>query len=542
MTAAPPSSAAELVVQVLLAEGLDTLYCVPGVQNDHLFDALYAVRDRLRLVHTRHEQGAAYMALGAAMATGRPQAFCVVPGPGMLNTTAALSTAYACNAPVLCLTGQIPSGMIGKGLGALHEIPDQLGVLQRLTKWAARIDGPDQAAGLTHEAFRQMRTGRQRPVSLECAIDVWAKRGETAAAANAAPEAPALDLAAIAAAASLLAKAERPMIVVGSGAQGAATEVQALAERIGAPVMAHRMGHGVLDSRHPLSINVAAGRAFWAEADVVVAIGTRLQFQQTHWGLDDDIKIIRIDIDPEEPARFRAPAVAIVADAAPAVAALTAALPQGAIDPARLAHVAVIQAQGAEDIAYLQPQLSFLQVIRDVLPDDGIFVDEMTQLGYVSRLAFPVYAPRTYLSPGYQGTLGWGVAAAMGAKCAMPDRQVVAVSGDGGFMFNVQELAAAVQHRIGVIIVLVNDSAFGNVRRTQIDDFGGRVTASELQNPDFIKLVESFGAHAARVSTPEDLRQALTQAMGRDLPTVIEIPAADMPSPWKFLRFTKARP
>ena len=212
---------AEAVVAALVANGIDTLFCVPGVQNDALMDAFFTC-GQIRIVHTRHEQGAAYMALGAAMATGKPQVYAVVPGPGFLNTTAALSTAYACNAPVLALAGQIPQQHIGRGLGFLHEIPDQLGVMRSLTKWAARIDAPQDAPGLVEEAFRQMRSGRPRPVGLECAVDVWpppARCREQQQVERRADRR--VDRSAIEAAAALLGSAQQPLMVVGGGAQHA---------------------------------------------------------------------------------------------------------------------------------------------------------------------------------------------------------------------------------------------------------------------------------------------------------------------------------
>jgi acetolactate synthase I/II/III large subunit len=187
-------------------------------------------------------------------------------------------------------------------------------------------------------------------------------------------------------------------------------------------------------------------------------------------------------------------------------------------------------------VAFLQPQIAYLEAIRAELPEDGVFVDELTQLGYVGRMVFPVYRPRTYISPGYQGTLGWGVATALGVKLARPDKPVVAVSGDGGFLFNAQELATAVQQRIPVVIVLMNDNAYGNVRRIQADMFGNRLIASNLHNPDFQKFVESFGALAMRATSPAELREKLRTALKADMPTVIEVPAGPMPDPWRVLR------
>ena len=166
------------LVEMLTRHGVDTLFALPGVQNDALFVALYDAGEAIRVIHPRHEQAAAYMAFGYSRATGKPGAFAVVPGPGLLNTTAALSTAWATNTPVLCISGQIPSDLIGRGFGLLHEIPDQLAILKGLTKFAARISHPTEAGGLVNEAFRQLAEGRPRPVALEMPLDVMALAGE----------------------------------------------------------------------------------------------------------------------------------------------------------------------------------------------------------------------------------------------------------------------------------------------------------------------------------------------------------------------------
>ena len=544
----PPSptqmmTTADAAVATMIKNGIDTIYCLPGVQNDHLFDAIYKQQNAIRPVHTRHEQGTAYMALGAAMATGKPQVYAVVPGPGILNTTAALSTAYACSAPVLALTGQIMSSAIGRNLGHLHEIPDQLGVLKSLTKWSERITGPQHGADMMQHAFRQMRSGQPRPVGLECALDVWGRPAPVAL-----PDAPAQadrleinpDL--IEKAAKLLGAARNPMIVVGAGAQDASAEIRALAEALQAPVVAHRMGHGILDARHPMALNVVAGQLLWKDVDVVIAIGSRLQLQLESWGYDNALKVVRIDANPEAHDRITKPDVAITGDAADGTRLLLNALGRhNSVRASRADAIAEIRAKGHQLMAGMEPQNSLLAAIRRALPDDGIFVDELTQLGYMARATFPVYQPRTFLSPGYQGTLGWGVATALGAKVACPDKQVVCVTGDGGFMFNVQELATAVQHRIPVVYVMTNDGAFGNVRRIQDESYGGRIIASELHNPDFVKLAESFGAIGRRVQGPAALEAAIIEGFKADVPTVIDIPVGVLPNPWPIYRPAKAR-
>jgi acetolactate synthase-1/2/3 large subunit len=537
-------SAAEALARALAAHGIGTLYCLPGVQNDPFFDALYRHRNEIRAVHTRHEQGAAYMALGAALATGEPQAFCVVPGPGFLNAGAALATAYGCNAQVLAIVGQIPSAAIGRGYGLLHELPDQLGMLRSLTKWAGRVNGAQEAAALAAEAFARMAAGRPRPVGLEIPMDVWAREAEVTIARAPAPPDPPPDEDAIEAAAKILGAAERVLIMVGGGAQEASGEVAAIAETLQAPVGAYRGGRGVLDSRHALSVSLPLAHRLWAGADAVLAVGTRLQQPLQAWGVDEALKIVRIDADAEEVNRVRAPDAAIVGRAAPALAQLLDALQRHNRRRApRTDEMTALKQDFARELAHrLGPQIAFLEAIRAELPEDGIFVDELTQIGYASRLALPVYRPRTFLSSGYQGTLGWGLPAALGAKVARPDAAVLSVAGDGGFMFNVQELATAVRHRIATVTIVFNDRAFGNVLMYQKEHYGGRVIASELANPDFVKLAESFGVAARRATTPVELRETLRWALALDAPALIEVPCGEMPNPWPFIQLPRVRP
>jgi acetolactate synthase-1/2/3 large subunit len=260
-----------------------------------------------------------------------------------------------------------------------------------------------------------------------------------------------------------------------------------------------------------------------------------------NWGIDDALKIIRIDADPEALGKFSTPEIGLVGDAAPILEALLAALPPGAPDPALRDWIEAACTKAWQRLATLEPQRAWLQAMRDVLPEDGIFVDELTQLGYASRALFPVYAPRTFLSPGYQGTLGWGFSAGLGAQVAHPERKVLSVIGDGGFLFSVGELATAAQHNIPLVTVVVNDNAYGNVARIQDTEFGGRRIASQLNAPDFVKLAESFGVAAQAVDSPDALREALEIAFAADAPYLIEVKAAPMPDPWTMLRYKPSR-
>ena len=536
---------AEAIVKSLQQYGVDSVFGLPGGQLDHLFDAIYKTDGKLKLIHSRHEQGAAYMAYGYARSTGRVGTYIVVPGPGLLNTTAALCTAYACNTPVLCLTGQIPSAGIGTGRGYLHEIPDQLGLIQKLTKWATRIEHPTQAPDRVREAFKQLQTGRPRPVELEMAMDVMGQQSEVALLPPESHAGPALDSEQIEQAAKQLGRSQSPMIVVGSGAQDASKEVLRLAEILQAPVTFFRSGKGVIDDRHYLSQSFPAGHRLWADADVVLAIGTRLKYQQMYWGLDQNLKIVRIDIDPTEINRISTPEIGIVADARIALQALLSALdrhnsPRTSRKQELTNLKTEFQAAFEEKIA---PQMGYLRVIREELPEDGFFVDEVTQVGFASWYAFPTYHPRHFISAGYQGTLGYGYATALGVQAAHPDKKVVAIAGDGGFLFNVQELATAVQYGLGVVVIVFNDNKFGNVQRQQKEWFGGRVIASDLLNPDFVQLAESFGLTGYRVRTPDELRPVLRGALANSGPALIEVVLTeDMPTPWPFILTPRARP
>jgi acetolactate synthase-1/2/3 large subunit len=538
------ATGAEILVDALAAEGVDTIFGLPGLQLDHIFDALYGRRDAIRVIHTRHEQATAYMAFGYAQVTGRVGTCLVVPGPGVLNTTAALSTAYACNAPVLCITGQIPSAHIGGGLGFLHEIPDQTRVLASVSKWQDLIASGDEAPAAVHEAFRQLNSGRRRPVVLEIPPDVAAGRFVPPPAPLAPlPAAPATDPGAISRAAQLLGGARNPAIFVGSGVFGAEAELRELAEMLQAPVIMSEHGMGALDIRHPLAQTLQVGNDLWPTIDVALAVGTRFFHPIVHWGRDQNVRLIRIDIDPVQSIAAWPPDVGIVADARTALNALVDRV--GAINARRANRedeFARIKAQKEEALGrMLAPQRAYTKVIRDALPDDGVVCFDVTQLHFYSWWGYPVHRPRTVIQPGYQGTLGYGYPTALGAKVALPDRPVVYVGGDGGFMFNCQELSTAMRFNIGVVAIVFNDRAYGNVRRGQQEMFGGRLIACDLQNPDFEQFIGSFGMNYWRCDSPETLAPALGAALAAGGPAFIEVTIDGFPNPFPHMFFRKVR-
>ncbi len=533
----------QALVEMLQRHGVDTLFALPGVQNDALFNALFEAEGAIRVIHTRHEQGAAYMAFGYARSTGKVGAYAVVPGPGFLNTGAALSTAFAANSRVLAISGQIATANLGRGYGVLHEIPDQLAIMRGLTKWAGHIEHPTHVQHMVDEAFFQLNSGRARPVGLEIPQDVLAMQAEVTLRDGVPPlpeQAPDPD--AIEKAAALLGKAEKPLIMVGSGADDAPGELLAVAEMLQAPVVTVSNGKGIVSDRHYLSQNVLGGHKLWAGADVVLGVGTRLQRPLMQWGVDDALKVIRIDLDHSEVVRIQPPALAIIADARKSLAALAEALPKHNRKRAsRESELRALQAEVRQQVSAIQPQYDYLQAIRAELPDDGILVEEVTQVGYVSNYAYPVYKPRTLITSSYQGTLGYGFATALGVKVAHPDTPVISIAGDGGCMYNIQELATAVLHKIPLVVVVFVDGAFGNVLRMQQENYGGRVIASKLHNPSFARVAEEFGAAGVRATGPDDLRPALREALKRSGPTLIEIPVGPMTDPWIHIFLQRVR-
>jgi acetolactate synthase-1/2/3 large subunit len=298
----------------------------------------------------------------------------------------------------------------------------------------------------------------------------------------------------------------------------------------------------VLDGRHYLSLHQPPSHELWKTADAVLLIGTHARIPLKDWGVDKEMTLIKIDVDPNSHHLFAKPNIAITARAEDAVPLLLerVAAHNHRLD-SRQDEMLALKADWVQRTAYLQPQLTYLQIIREELGEDGIFVDELTQVGFASRITYPVYKPRTFISTGYMGTLGYGFPTALGVKVAQPDKPVIAVTGDGGFMFSVQELATAVQHRIGLVTLLFNNNQYGNVQQMQRELYDNRIIATDLHNPDFVKMAESFGAQAFRAETADQLRQAIRHGFATDLPTLIEVPVGDLPSVDRFRKFSRVR-
>jgi acetolactate synthase-1/2/3 large subunit len=525
----------EALAKQLHREGIRVVFGLPGVQ---LYGAMAALRDEkdIRFVLTRHEQATTYMADGYARAGGGIGVALVVPGPGVLNAGAGLSTAYSCSSPVFLVAGQVPRRYLGKDVGVLHEINEQLDVVAPITKWRKRVLEVAEIPAAVQEAMRQLKTGRPRPVHLEIPPDTLEEEGEAellpavTIARAAAPDAE------IERAARLLLAATRPVIYAGGGvhASGAHEALTAVAEYVQAGVVQSAEGKGAVSDHSDLALGAALWpknplREYLDAADAVLVVGSRCAlaaFQPAQ-------KIVQLDVDAAEIGRNHPVAVGLVGDARLTLERLLERLRGDA--PPRASRKRERE-QLREALAALdtqEPNHSILAALRAGTPEDAIVIAGMTQIGYYSRPFWPVYRPRTYLTSSYSGNLGFEVPTALGAKVARPDRPVIAITGDGGFMYNSQELSTAVREKINAVIVLFNDNAYGNVARDLDESWGGSHGAA-VTNPDFMKLADAYGVVGLRAAKPTDVGDLVRKAVGLDRPVLIEVPVGRMARPVFF--------
>jgi acetolactate synthase-1/2/3 large subunit len=522
----------DALARQLRAEGVEVIFGLPGDQLMSALDALVDVPE-IRYIVTRHEQATTYMADGYARAAGRPGVAMVVPGVGVYNAASGLATAHACSSPVLLVSGQVNRHGIGRDLGLLHDVHDQLDIVRPITKWAERVTEADGIAAGVHEAFVQMNSGRPRPTEIEIPPEAFAETTDSAllAAAQRRPVIPAE--ADLAKAAELLAGASSPLIIAGGGAVlgDAGAALTALAEKLQALVVTSREGKGAIDDRNPLSVGTMwvnkRLRPVLDSADVVLAVGTRMQ----GFGLAPSQTLIHVDADADQIGRNSPVSVAVPGDARLSLEALSALLGD-VTSPSRAEEGRAVRAAVLAELHAIGPQFRIVEALREGVPEDGILVCDTATMAYACHMSYPVYAPRTYLSTSYMGTLGFGYPAALGVKVAQPDRPVVTVVGDGGFLFASNEMATAVQHGINTVTVVFDDGAYGNSNRDQQEKFGGRELGTRLQNPDWAKLASAFGVESRRVDDLATLPQVLREACAAGASTLIAVPIDRLPSPF----------
>lgn len=533
----PPSTTtsatgAQLMIAALEAHGVDTVFGIPGVHTLALYDALR--NSSIRHVLARHEQGVGFMADGYARATGKPGVAVIITGPGVTNIATAVGEAYTDSSPMLITSTNVESPYLDDMRGNLHDLKDQMAVMKAVTKWNARITDAHDVTCVMDEAFQRLTSGRPLPVHVEIPLDVLDHVIETEPATRepfiVVPE-PSAEK--IEQAAALLARAKRPFIYAGGGAvsSGAAPFVRQLAERLKAPVLTSIMGKGAIPEDHPLALG-----ALWSQdnaiddllkqADVMLVIGSKLGAQATNmFRMELPENLIRIDIDPREMHLNARPSNPLTGDAALISEHLVAELS----DMTELAGVdqtaaAIAARESAEKTSWFAERRAYVDALRRAIPRDGILSTDMTMMSYVACGSYPVYEPRTFFFPSGFGTLGFSVPAAIGAKIGRPDAKVVAIVGDGGFQYTMGELGCAVQERVGVPIVIFDDSTYSAVKHAQQQERGGRYMAVDLVNPDYVKLADAYGIPGVRVDSPEALESEIALAFERDLPSIIVVP------------------
>jgi acetolactate synthase-1/2/3 large subunit len=526
---------ADVVADQLIEGGVDTVFGVPGVQLDYFVDAIARRTAALRYISCRHEQGAAHMADGYARSTGRTGVLAVVPGPGVLNAMTGLATAYATSSPVLGVTVNLPTWAIDGGLGLLHEIRAQETVLRSVTKHVYAVRDSDNLTAAVRDALAATRDDRPQPVAVSIPEDLLKAPGGTLLPA---PRQQRLvpDAKTVATAAELLANAERPVVIVGGGvvAADATDALGELATKLRAPVVTTANGRGALSDRHPWTLTSLGGREVLPSADLVLIVGSR--------GLRMDGKplvpattTILLNADVDDLGAPHTPAVALHSDAKQGLEALTSELTTSR-STWTTDNLRTIREKNAASIAELGEIAEWVGALRDGMADNDILVGELTQVSYLSRVAYPVYAPRTFLSPGYQGALGYGVSTAIGAQVGRPDAKVVSISGDGGFAYGMAELLTAVANNIPATFVVFNDGAFGNVLRTQVEQFDGRTIGTNLHNPGFADLGRLFGLDSHTATSPKQLTGLLNEEAAADRPTLVEVPVGVFPDPGPLVR------
>jgi 5-guanidino-2-oxopentanoate decarboxylase len=514
------------LMQILRAHDIDTVFGMPGV---HTLEAYRGMDDAgIRHIGVRHEQGAGFMADGYARMSGKPGVCILISGPGVTNAATPIGQAYSDSVPMLVISSVAANKDLGMGRGMLHEITDQSAVTRPLTAFSEIASDPQQVREYVARAFALFESGRPRPVHISIPLDVFKAPDTKGLVRRTTSRHFAPDPRQVEDAANILNSAQRRVIIAGGGAVAAAKEIQALAEKLGAVVAPTIAGRGILPSDHPLVLEMTLDRTatqtFMEDCDAVVMVGTEMA-EPDIW-LDGPLplngKIIRIDIDPTTLVRDYDAEVAIHADARLAVAAILAAVtPQSDL----AAKDAVVKLRAAERGA-LSPlenkHIRVLETLRKALPDDGVIYSDMTQLAYTGYAFFAVHHPRSWHFPAGFGTLGYALPAAIGGKIASPGTPVVAIVGDGGFQFTLQELGTAVENRLPLAIILWNNDSLAQIR----DGMKARnipTIGVNQHNPDFIKLAEAYGCHAVEPSSLDDFHAAIDQAFRADRPTLIQL-------------------
>jgi thiamine pyrophosphate-dependent acetolactate synthase large subunit-like protein len=523
-------SGAHLLVESLIAEGVDVVFGIPGVGTLPVYDA-FVDHPELRHVEVRHEQSAVFMADGYARASGRVGVAFTSNGPGALNTITAMATAHNDSVPVLHLVSENPPEVRRKGKGHFHDISDQFAVFRPVSGHAAQVALADEIPAAVNTAFFALRNRRPRPALVEFANEAFTTLSSMSSLPPARTVARPVDPDSLRRAAEVLASAERPMVWAGGGIADAeaATALIRVVERLGAPVITTQKGKGAIPSDHPLHIgnwaNEQPTRDLIADCDVLLAVGTRFSFFPTGgWSLRLPDRIVQIDIDPAEIGRNYPTEVGVVGDAANALSDLDSELDRIGHQtlPWRDADVSTVLARITRAVG--RPiEIEVLDQIRTVLPPQALVFNDPTTIAFWARSHWRADRPRTWFVPSGFGTLGFALPASIGARIARPDTPSVAIIGDAGVMFTIQDLMTAVQENVPAIVMVFNDEGYGVERRHQ-DHLYGRRSGVDVRPPDFVALAHAFGARGIRVDDLSKVGETLASVLDADGPTLIEVP------------------
>ncbi len=523
----------ESVVLALKENGVDTVFGIIGVQMNPIYDALYN-EPGIKHITVRHEQCAAYMADAYARVTGRLGVTLTIGGPGVCNALTGIGRAYAGSSPVLLISSGMDFGETWQGRGVIHEMDNQLGVVAPLVKWGRRVELLEEIPSAIHEAVAYALSGRTRPVYLEIPAGVLSSKAEIEITKGSNRPKPKGDAEKVLRLATALLRARKPLVWAGGGVarSGATDELVALAEFLQTPVMTTVSGKGAIPDDHYLC--QGASHDFYGpeleiaqEADLVLAVGTRLMAAtKGPLGLIPVQNLFQIDIDESQIGKSCPVKLGIVGDAKEVLSQLLVHLrTTGQPRPSRKQELESIKTERREALRERgSVKVSALEEVRSLLDRDAVVFADLTMLGTWADTAFEVYQARTYHSCTYFGTIGFALPSAIGAKVAQPERQVVALTGDGGFLANCQELATAIQYGVKIVVIIANDDCYGAPKEFQRRKGGGRFIGVDLVNPDFVKLAEAFGVRGVRINGLSDLGTALKDALNADKATVIEVP------------------
>ena len=521
---------AQLLVESLLAEGVETLFGIPGVGTLAVYDA-FIDKPELRHIEVRHEQSAVFMADGYARASGQVGVAFTSNGPGALNTITAMATAHNDSVPVLHLVSENPPEVRRKGKGHFHDISDQFGIFRPVSGHAAQVALADEIPAAVNAAFFALRNRRPRPALVEFANEAFTTITPARAMPGGERVEHTIDPASVARAAEILAAADRPLVWAGGGVATIETSaiLTRIVERLGAPTITTQKGKGAIPSEHPLHIgnwaNEQPVRDLIDECDVLLAVGTRFSYFPTGgWSLRLPDRIVQIDLDPAEIGRNYPVEAGIVGDTGIALRALEAELDRLGHQPLPDRDNEVAKALGRIAEAVGTPiEIEVLDQIRLALPPESLVFNDPTTIAFWARSHWKTDRPRTWFVPSGFGTLGYALPATIGARFARPDTPSVAIIGDAGVMFTIQDLMTAVQENVPAIVLVFNDEGYGVERRHQ-DHLYGRRSGVDIRPPDFVALARSFGARGILVDDLSRVGETLESVLDAEGPTLIEIP------------------